>query len=68
MLKVLEQAKALRLLLCLQMDALLPEARAGPPEASNAHAANAEIAEIDARLQALQNFLKAAKASCNLQK
>lgn len=28
--------------------------------------ANAEIAEIDARLQALQSFLKAAKASCNL--
>ncbi len=54
--------------LLLQMDGFILEANAVRNGASNAHAANAEIAEIDARLQALQSFLKAAKASCNLQK
>jgi hypothetical protein len=34
-------------------------------EQSDSYAANSDIAEIDARLQALQVFLKAAKASCN---
>jgi len=48
------------------VNSLLPGAHPDHNGAVKASGANAEIAEIDARLQALQSFLKAAKASCNM--
>ncbi|BDA40618.1 probable coiled-coil domain-containing protein 61 at N-terminal half [Coccomyxa sp. Obi] len=51
-----------------QVDGFVPLPRAGDPVPCNTIPASTEIAEIDSRLQALQNFLKAAKANCIPQK